>query len=301
MNGLASLDWALIRAFLAVAEAGSLSAAARALGLSQPTLGRQIQAAERALGGPLFRRHARGLTPTEAGAALIGPAREMQAAAARLMLAAAGRDARLSGTVRIAASVAVSAYVLPPLLARLRQEEPEIEIELSPSDRSDNLLYREADIALRMYRPEQLDVVTRHLGDIPLGLFAAQSYLDRRGSPATEAELFGHDWIGLDRSDLLIRGFRALGHKLGREFFALRCDDPAVYVRLVQAGCGIGVLQRPLGRRLPGLVELLPGFPLPTLPLWLTAHEALRDTPRLRRVWDFLAAALPEAAGLARA
>lgn len=298
MNSLDRLDWSLIGALLAVAEAGSLSAAARRLGLSQPTLGRQVQAAEAALGVAVFRRHARGLELTETGAALMEPAREMRAAAAKLMLAAAGQETRLSGTVRITASVVISQRVLPALLTRLRREEPGIEIELHPTDQSDNLLYGEADIALRMYRPEQLDVITRHLGDIPLGLFAAQSYLDRRGWPATEAELFRHDWVGLDRDDLMIRGLRDLGYRLERGFFGLRCDDQAVYWRLVEEGGGIGVCQRHLGRQAAGLVELFPGFRLPVLPLWLTAHQALRQSPRIRRVWDFLAARLPAAVGL---
>ena len=297
MNGIADIEWSLIRALLAVADAGSLSAAARATGISQPTLGRQVAAAERALGIAVFRRHRLGLELTEAGAALIGPAREMQAAAARLMLAAAGRASRLEGTVRITASVVISQRVLPPLLARLRREEPGIELELHPSDDSDNLLYREADIALRMYRPEQLDVVTRAIGEIPLGLFAAESYLARHGRPADVEDLFTHDWVGLDRSDMLIRGLRAMGRPVSRGFFGIRCDDHQVYWRLVEEGAGIGIFQRPLARCQTGLVELFPDLPLPRLPLWLAAHQALRQTPRIRRVWDFLAAELPDACG----
>lgn len=297
MNGLDGIDWSLIRALLAVADAGSLSAAARATGVSQPTLGRQVAAAEQALGVAVFRRHRLGLELTEAGAALIAPARDMQAAAARLMLAAAGKATRLEGTVRMTASVVISQRVLPPLLARLRREEPGIELELHPSDDSDNLLYREADIALRMYRPTQLDVVTRSIGEIPLGVFAAESYLARRGHPASVDDLFAHDWVGLDRNDILIRGLRALGRPVDRSFFGIRCDDQQVYWRLVEEGAGIGIFQRPLARRQTTLVELFPDLPLPGLPLWLAAHEALRQTPRLRRVWDFLAAELPEACG----
>jgi DNA-binding transcriptional LysR family regulator len=291
------LDWSLIRAVLAVAEAGSLSAAARELGLSQPTLGRQVQAAEQALGLAIFRRHPRGLELTEAGAALIQPARDMAAAAARLALAAAGRDARLSGTVRITASVVMAHQVLPAILARLRAEEPEIEIELNASDATDNLLWREADIAVRMYRPEQLDLIARHLGDIPLGVFAAESYIARRGAPQTAEEMLQHDWVGLDRSDLMIRGFAAAGWKVDRHFFKFRCDDQAANWALVQAGAGLGIAQLGVGRATPGMVQVVHDLPLPRLPLWLTAAEALRHTPRLRRVWDALAEGLaPQAA-----
>lgn len=289
MNTSAPLDWSLIRAILAVAEAGSLSAAARDLGLSQPTLGRQVQAAEDMLGVSIFRRHARGLELTEAGAALIEPARDMAAAAARLALAAAGRDVRLSGTVRITASMAMAHHVLPPILARLRAEEPEIEIELHASDASDNLLWREADIALRMYRPEQLDLIARHLSDISLGVFAAESYIVRRGAPTTAEEMLQHDWVGADRSDLMIRGFAAVGWNVDRHFFKLRCDDQAANWALVCAGAGLGIAQTGIGRATPGMVQVVPDLPLPRLPLWLTAAEALRHTPRIRRVWDALA------------
>lgn len=297
MNSFERLDWSLIRAVLAVAEAGSLSAAARDTDVSQPTLGRQVRAAEEALGVTVFRRHARGLELTEAGAALMAPAREMKAAAAKLGLAAAGHDTRLTGTVRITASVVISQHILPAILAGLRAEEPGIQIELHPSDASDNLLFGEADIALRMYRPEQLDTVTRYLGDIPLGIFAARSYLDRMGRPATEEALFHLDWVGLDRSDLLIRGLRDAGREVTRDFFGLRCDDQSVHFALIRAGCGIGVMQAPLARRDPALEQILPDYPLPKLPLWLTAHEALQRTPRIRRVWEVLAARLPAATG----
>lgn len=301
MNIMPSLDWSQVQTLLAVAEAGSLSGAARVLGISQPTLGRQVKAAEAALGVVIFRRHPRGLALTEAGAALIEPARDMAAAAARLKLAAAGHDMRLGGTVRLTASFAISQQILPPLLAQLRHEEPGIEIELHPADTSDNLLYGEADIALRMYRPDQLDMIARHLGDISLGIFAGRSYADRRGLPETEDDLFRYDWVGLDRSDLMIRGFREMGRTVDRSFFGIRCDDQNVCLQLVRAGCGLGIFQAPLGARDPDLLPVLPGFPLPVLPLWLTAHESVLRIPRVRRVWDILVRDLPAATGARRA
>jgi DNA-binding transcriptional LysR family regulator len=289
---LSHLDWSLVQAFLAVAETGSLSAAARQLNASQPTLGRQIREIERQLGAELFRRQPRGLTLTETGAAILDPARRMREAMGQIALTAAGKAARLEGTVRITASEAVSVFHLPPILARMRQAEPEIAIDLVPGDSTTNLLFREADIAVRMYRPTQLDLVTRHLGDMPLAMFAAQSYLDRRDTPQTPADLLAHDIVGYDENPLIIEGFRNAGFPVDRDFFRMRCDDNIVYWQLIRAGCGIGFAQRNVGRADPLVRELALGFPLPILPIWLTAHEAMRGTPRIRRVWDLLAEGL---------
>jgi DNA-binding transcriptional LysR family regulator len=287
-----TLDWTRLQAFLAVAETGSLSAAARKLGASQPTLGRQIAALEGELGAVLFHRQPRGLALTETGSALIEPAQAMQAAAGHIALLAAGQDARLEGTVRITASIAFSVYHLPPILARIRSAEPLIEIELVPSDATTNLLYREADIALRMYRPTQSDLVTRHLGDLELGLFAAESYLARRGIPRVATDLLDHDVIGYDTSPLIEEGFRAAGFPVPRGFFQMRTDDNIAYLELIRAGCGIGFSQVSIARADPRLVHLHLGLDIPRLPLWLTAHQAMRRTPRIRRIWDLLAAEL---------
>lgn len=300
MDKLARLDWSLVQAFLAVAETGSLSAAARALDRSQPTLGRQIRALEEQLGGELFHRQPRGLDLTETGAALLQPARSMREAANAMALAVAGRDEGLEGTVRITASVAVTVFHLPRILTEIRQAEPRIALDIVPSDRSSNLLYREADIAIRMYRPTQQDLVTRHLGDTAVGIFAARSYLRRRGQPRTLAEAAGHDIIGQDRETLVLDGMRALGLTASRDLFAFRCDDVATSWQLVRAGAGLGFLQRSLGLRDPELVEIDLGITLPTLPVWLTAHEAMRRTPRIRRVWDMLAESLGPAMDLSR-
>ncbi|MCX7302240.1 MAG: LysR family transcriptional regulator [Rhodobacterales bacterium] len=286
------LDWSLVQAFLAVAETGSLSAAARQLNASQPTLGRQIRAIEEQLGADLFHRKARGLSLTETGAAILGPARAMRDAMGQIALTAAGRAERLEGTVRITSSVAMSVFQLPTILASIRQAEPQIALELVPDDSTTNLLYREADIAVRMYRPTQLDLVTRHLGDLPLGVFAAKSYLDRRGTPQVATDLLVHDVIGFDQSRLIEEAFRQVGFDLGRDFFKMRCDDSIAYWQLIRAGCGIGFVQRNLGAADPLVQELALGFPLPVLPVWLTAHEAMRGTPRIRRVWDLLAEGL---------
>jgi DNA-binding transcriptional LysR family regulator len=182
----------------------------------------------------------------------------------------------------------ISGAHLPPIIAGLRRSEPDIEIELVPSDTTSNLLYREADIALRMFRPRQLDLVTLHLGDIALGTFAARSYVARRGLPRRPDEMAAHDVVGFDRDPAILEGFAQMGVPVTRSFFPVRCDDNLVYWELVRAGCGIGFAQREMGLADPDMVEIDLGLPLPTLPVWLTAHEAMRETPRLRRVWRAL-------------
>jgi DNA-binding transcriptional LysR family regulator len=285
---LSALDWSLVQSFLAVAEAGSLSGAARILGLSQPSVGRQVQAMEAALGVALFTRQPRGMALTEAGSGLVAPARAMREAAGRLALAAAGADEGLKGTVRVTASHLVSHYHLPAILAAIRAAEPEIAIELVATDHSENLLFREADIAIRMYRPNQLDVVTKHLGDFTLGVYAARSYLARAGRPERLKDLRGHALVGYDRNEAILRGMRAFGIEATRDWFGLRSDDDPVTWELVRAGCGIGFAQVAVADRDPAVERLLPDLPLPPLPVWLTAPEAMRHTPRLRRVWELL-------------
>ena len=284
-----SLDWSLVQAFLAVAETGSLTAAARQLGTSQPTLGRQVKAVEAQLGAELFHRQPRGFALTQIGAELIGPAQAMRDAVQQIALTAAGQQARLDGTVRITASVATSAMHLPPIIAKIRKLEPQIAIELVPSDDTRNLLYREADIAVRMYRPTQLDLITQHIGEIGLSVFAARSYLAERGTPKTVQEMLTHDFVGFDSNTDIIEGFIQAGLKIDRDFFKVRCDDNIAYWELVRAGCGIGFAQANVGRHDPAVAEIDLGLTLPTLPIWLTAHEAMRQTPRIRRVWELLA------------
>ena len=282
------LDWNLIRAVLAVADSGSLSAAARALGQSQPTLGRQIRAAEEMLGAALFDRHARGFLLTELGESLLPTMRQMQDGARALSLAAAGQDDSARGTVRVTASEFVSAFLLPPIVAELRGSHPEITLELTPSDKTENLLFHEADLAIRMYRPTQLEMVTRRIGDLEIGLFATDAYLARKGEPQSWEDCRSHDFLGYDRDDRIILGMRALGLDVTRDFFSFRCDNQVIYWHHVLAGAGIGVGQVPVAQDMPGLRQILPDLDLPRLPVWLTAHENLRHIPRVAVVWDAL-------------
>ena len=292
MDKLQTLDWNLLQAFTAVAETGSLSAAARQLGQSQPTLGRQVAKAEAALGTALFTRQPRGLSLNESGEALYPLALEMQNAARRLSLIAAGQSQSLKGTVRITASKVFSHYNLPPILAQIRLAEPDIQLELAPSDSTENLLFREADIAIRMYRPTQEDVIARKLGEIKTGLFAHKSYIARRGTPQSIADIGAHEMVGLDQNPLIIDAMKALGIPRTREGFPVRCDDQATYWELARAGCGLGATQLQIGQRTEGMVQILPDLPLENLPVWLVAAKALRQTPRIRRVYDLLASAI---------
>ncbi len=291
-NDTNNFDWALIQSFVAVAEAGSLSAAARNIGQSQPTIGRHIKAIEKTLGVELFHRAPKGLILTEVGVEVLDHAREMSKAAARLRLVADGRSGDLRGIVRITASVVFSHFILPPVIALIRQQLPEIEIELVPSDTTENLIFREADIAIRMYRPTQLDVITRHVADQEIGLFANRSYLDRVGRPQSFDDLMGFDFVGFDKSDLIIQTMADLGIKVDRRFFPVRCDDQAAYWHLVRAGCGVGATQRVIGDAEPLVERILLDINLPVLPVWLTAPDALRTNARIRRVWELLASAL---------
>ncbi|GAA6180436.1 MULTISPECIES: LysR family transcriptional regulator [unclassified Shimia] len=291
-KSLSDLDWSLIQSFLAVAQTGSLSAAARHLNASQPTLGRHIKTLEDTLNVEVFHRHARGFELTDTGRSLLGPAQRMSAAMADLALAAAGDETDLAGTVRIATSVFMAHHALPAMLAELRTKEPQIQIDLVPSDQSENLLFREADIAVRMYRPKQLDMITKYLGNIELGMFAAESYIARKGRPTGAEDLPNHDIVGYDANDDIIREMRTMGIPASRDWFAVRCDNQTAYWELVRAGCGIGFCQANIARKTPGIEEIPIDFPLPDLSVWLTAHESLRHTPRISRVWSLLEQAL---------
>jgi DNA-binding transcriptional LysR family regulator len=286
------LDWNLLRSFIAVSETGSLSAAARQLGASQPTIGRHIAALEAQCGVVLFRREANSHHLTDTGAALLAEALPMRSAAEALQRRLTGTDPSIAGPVRITASVIIGTLVLPRLLAPLIAAHPLIEIEIVATDAVDNLLRRDADIAIRMLRPTQLDLVACHVGDIPIVAAGAQSYFASHGKPQKLTELLTHRVLGLDRGDDILRGFAALGHPVDRSFFKLRCDSHLVLWQAIKAGLGIGFVQLPLVQAEPGVEAVLSDLALPPLPIWLTIHQDLRNTPRFRLVTDFLADAL---------
>lgn len=287
-------SWDLYRSFLAVIREGSLSAAARALGLTQPTLARHVAALEEAVGGSLFVRSPRGLDPTDAALALRPQAEALDAAAASLWRTASGWGAEVRGTVRVTASEVVGARILPAILAGLRGRHPALEVELVLSNGIDNLLQRDADVAVRMVEPDQQALLVRRVGSIALGLHAHRRYLERHGTPQSLKELDGHDLIGFDRETPDIRAMMQRVPGLSLPRFALRTDSHLAQLAAIEAGFGIGICQVPLARRNPELVRLLADrFELP-MGVWIAMHEDLRSTPRCRAVFDGLAAGLVE-------
>ncbi|RVA56295.1 LysR family transcriptional regulator [Mesorhizobium sp. M7A.F.Ca.CA.004.09.1.2] len=285
---MAEIDWNLIKSFVAVAESGSLSAAARKLSASQPTLGRHIGELERALGVTLFRRGRHGYELTEAGSTLFERGKAVSEQASAFSLLALGSVEAIEGTARIAASEVVAAYVLPEMTMRLGIEEPGIEVEIVASNQVENLLRRDADIAIRMVKPAQNELMARRVCDIELCACAAKSYLDRRGRPLKPADLVDHDLVGFDRGDEIIRGFTQHGIPVTRSSFRFRADNQIVLWEAVRAGNGIGLGQEPLADRDPLIEKVLPDLPLPVLPVWLAMHRDVRTSVRIRRVVDFL-------------
>ncbi|MDB5874226.1 MAG: LysR family transcriptional regulator [Ramlibacter sp.] len=288
-------DWSLVRSFLAALEQGSLLGAARALGSTQPTIGRHIAELESQLGAVLFERTGRGLLPTETALRLAGSARAMEEGALQLARGVSGAQDGVSGTVRITASQPVACFVLPPVLAQMRLALPEVQVELVSSNEVSNLLRREADIALRMVPPDQASLVTKRIGKVTLGAYAHRDYLRRRGTPRQIADLLAHELVGSDRDEAMLRGFAAFGHPVGREAFALRTDDLVAYWEAVRAGLGVGFLADYLARMDSELVPILPLVKIAPLPIWLTVHREIRTSRRIRAVYDFLAATVPKA------
>lgn len=285
-------DWNLLKSFLAVAETGSLSAGARRLRSSQPTLGRHIGELEDQLGLTLFERVPRGMALTEAGVQMLEHARRIATDTAALSLAATGRAQDIAGTIRVTASQIVAHFLLPGIVTALRQAEPRLQIEIVSSNAVQNLLTRDADIAIRMTPPAQAELIARKVADVAMGIFAAPAYLERHGTPQRLDDLVKHIIVGYDRDDLMLRGFASLGHEVSREFFPVRTDDQVLNWRLVEAGAGIGFNQLYAGMQSSRVKRILPAIRLPALPMYVAAHRELRTSLRVRRAYDFIAEAL---------
>jgi DNA-binding transcriptional LysR family regulator len=291
-------DWDLYRSFLAVLREGSLSGAARALGLTQPTVGRHIDALEQALGLSLFTRSQSGFIATDDAHALQPYADTLAAASSALLRAASGlgrgADAQLQGTVRVTASEVVSVEVLPPILAQLRITHPGLTIELAVSNRMENLLRRDADIAVRMQRPEQDVLVARRIGNIDLGFHARRDYLERHGTPRSWEELARHTLIGIDSENAFTRKLQPLLSGLAGCHYAVRSDSDLVHLASIRAGLGIGICQVRLAARDPALVRVVPELLTIPLDTWLAMHENLRANPACAAVYSALAGGLDD-------
>lgn len=287
-----TIGWDHYRSLLAVLSEGSLSAAARLLAITQPTVGRHVAALESAFGQTLFTRTPSGLEPTEAALALRSYAQSMHDTAAALEREALSQGQGVHGSVRISASEVIGIEVLPPALAQLRREHPQLILELVPTNRLVDLLNREADIAVRMSPPQQQALVARRIGVVELGLFARDDYLQQHGLPQRVEELANHSLISFDEETPFLRAARSRFPHWTREALALRSDSDLAQLALIRAGAGIGFCQVALARRDPRLQRVLPqafAFPLET---WITMHGDLRGSRRCKVVFEALAQCL---------
>lgn len=287
-------DWTLLRSFLAVLRRGSLSAAARETGLTQPTIGRHIDELETGLGIPLFTRSPSGLLPTPGAHSLLPHAEAMETAFAALKRAATlGGDGEAPrGTVRISASEVMGTFVLPPILADLRVRHKDIILELALNNRTDDLLRRDADLAVRMTRPKQDGLVARKLGAVALGLFAHRTHIARFGGPTGLDDLARHHIVGFDRDDHSARVVAGGTLPIARDIFSFRVDSDVAQVMAIRAGLGIGMMQKAMAKSEPDLVPVLADRVSIDLDCWLVVHEDQKDAPAIRAVFDGLAEGL---------
>ena len=287
-----SFDWNQVRAFLATAEEGSFSAAARALRTTQPTVGRQISALEGALGLTLFERSVRGLRLTDSGRDLLDHVRAMGEAATLISMVADGKSQEVSGEVVVTATDLLSAAILPAILAPLRESAPGIRVRIVSSNDLRNLMQREADIAIRHVRPEQPDLIARHVGDFGANLYAASSYLDRVGRPRTPREVADHAFVGNADPERLVLPLHDMGIPVRAESFVMSTDSGVVAWELLKSGFGISMQPEVLGEAEPGVEKVLASLPSPQFPIWLVTHRELRTNRRIRLVFDLLARGL---------
>lgn len=286
-----SLDWDLLQSLHAVLEAGTFSAAARIRRLTQPTLGRHIDQLERQLGAPLFLRSPRGLVATDLALAFRPHLADMAAAAEAATRDASGVASGEGGVVRVTVSEVVGIEVVPAMLARFRDKHPGISVELTLNNKSEDLTRRDADVAIRMTRPTQNSLVARKVGDLKLCFHATPEYLARHGIPKDFDELQTHSLIGFDRVFPELVNELSIGKPIKRDLFSYRTDNDVAQLAAIRAGIGIGVCQVKLGRA-AGLVPVMPDVFSFELPIWICMHETLRGSPRMRLMFDHLAAEL---------
>jgi DNA-binding transcriptional LysR family regulator len=282
-------DWNRARAFLVTAEEGSLSAAARALGMAQPTLGRQVDALERELGVVLFERVGRGLALTPSGMELLEHVRVMGDGANKVSLTALGQSQSIDGAICIAASETYATLVLPPIIAKLRRLEPGITVEIVASNSPSDLRRREADIAIRNFRPTEPDLIARKIRDVPARLYATPAYIERIGNPRLPYDLRHAEFINVDSTDTFLQGLGSMGINLTRQNFPVLAENYTVMWELVKHGVGIGILDGNLGDAEPLVARVLPDLDPLMFPIWLVAHREVNTSRRIRRVFDLLA------------
>ncbi len=283
------LDWNQARAFCVTADAGSLSAAARKLGLTQPTLSRQVAALEASLGATLFERVGKRLALTEAGHRLAEHARAMSMAAEAMALAAAGTSQDIAGRVTISATDAVSAYLLPALIGKIREMAPQITLAIVASDSISDLRRREADIAIRHVRPIEPDLIARRVGDMEAHFYAADHWIAKHGTPRTVADLCETELLGFAPVEQFAEHLHAAGIRVPADRFRIISANSVVLWEMVRQGLGICMMLKEIAELMPGVVRLLPELPGTPVPVWLVSHRELHTSRRVRLVFDTLA------------
>jgi DNA-binding transcriptional LysR family regulator len=287
-----NLDWNQLKAFLHTAETGSLSAAARKQGLTQPTLSRQVAAIEQHMGVTLFERVGKTMVLTPTGLDLLEHARAMGAAAEALGLAATGRSEAVGGVVSVSASDAVAAYLLPPIVQRLRTREPGIAVEVIASNALSDLLRREADIAIRHVKPEQPDLIARLIRETEAHFYASEGWVQAHGHPRNAEDARQLPFVGSDRNGRYLGYLRQHGLHLNEANFSCYADHTVAHWALVYQGMGIGAMMDEIARKTPGVVRVLDDLPPVRFPIWLVSHRELRTSRRIRVVFDALAEGL---------
>jgi DNA-binding transcriptional LysR family regulator len=293
MDPLHKLSWDWIKSYVAVAEQGSVSAAAAHLQTNAATVSRQIAALEACLGAELFVRSRQGMQPTVVAQQLMVPARAMHQAMAALSLGAAGNDSTVQGLVRISASVSLANFLLPDVLSVLRGLHPGIRLEIIATDVPTNLLKRDADIAIRLLQPGQNDLIAKRVAWFTLGLYASHGYLKRRGTPKLDAQhLMGHEFIDVAPQRPLTAGFAKLGLAHLEQRVVCVCSDHASAWQMVKGGIGISSSMKVVAEREPSVSAVLTDVKPGRFPVWLVTHRGLRQQPRTRLVYEYLAQAL---------
>ena len=282
-------DWNKARAFLVTAEEGSLSAAARALGMAQPTLGRQVDGLEQELGIVLFERVGRGLTLTPSGLELLDHVRNMGEAAGRVSMTALGQSQALEGTICISASETYAVVLLPPIIAKLRIMEPGIQVEIVVTNHASDLRRREADIAIRNFRPTEPDLIAKKIGDADAVLYATPDYVEKIGNPTKPYDLRHAEFVNMDHGGMMLKGLNTLGLGLTEANFPLLTESYLVMWELVRQRAAIGILDAHIGDVDPVVRRVLPDLEPLVFPIWLVSHRELTTSRRIRRVFDFLA------------
>mgnify|MGYP001953861478 CR=1 FL=1 len=282
-------DWNQVRAFLATLEEGSLSAAARVLGLTQPTLGRQVASLEAHLGVTLFERAGRQLIATPAALEVADHVRAMGEAATRLSLAASGQAQSVEGTVKITATEIYSAYVLPEFVEALRAEHPGILIDIVSTNSLSDLRRREADIAIRNAEPTDPDLIARKIKTETGGLFATPSFIERFGPFEDVKDLAGAPFVGFGDTSEFIQALQDRGVPVEASSFVARSESHIVHWELARRGLGFGINGWDVGAGMSDMAPVLREKLSFEFPVWLVAPQELKTNRRVRIVFDALA------------